>query len=62
VRAGTPLLGGKAGRAGAVQPGEESCGETLEQPFSTQGGLIGEMVTNSLTGPVAIRQGVMALN
>jgi len=22
-RAGTPLLGGKAGRAGAVQPGEE---------------------------------------
>jgi len=23
LRAGTPLLGGKAGRAGAVQPGEE---------------------------------------
>jgi len=23
VRAGTPLLGGKAGRAGAAQPGEE---------------------------------------
>jgi len=29
-RAGTPLLGGKAGRAGAVQPGEGS-GETSEQ-------------------------------
>jgi len=35
-RAGTPLLGGKAERAGAAQPAEEKAlGETLEQPAST---------------------------
>ena len=32
ARAGTPLLGGKAGRAGAVQPGEE---KALGRPQST---------------------------
>jgi len=35
-RAGTPLLGGKAGTTGAVQPGEEKAlGRPLEQPAST---------------------------
>jgi len=33
ARAGTSLLGGKAGRAGAAQPGELTS-ETLEQHFS----------------------------
>jgi len=61
VRAGTPLLGGKAGRAGAAQP-EEDSRETLEQPFTTERGLIGKMGTGFLAGPVAIGQGVMALN
>ena len=30
MRAGTPLLGGKAGRAGAAQPGEE---KVLGRPY-----------------------------
>jgi len=33
-RAGTPLLGGKAGRAGAVQPGEEKAAERSSDSLS----------------------------
>ena len=63
ARAGTPLLGGKTGRAGAAQPGEEKaagrpyCGlPVLERVF------LRKMGTDYLAGPIAIAQGVLVLN
>jgi len=68
-RAGTPLLGGKARRAGAVQPGEEKAPGThyhslsvLERACKKDGDRLFRLSTNFLAGPAAVGQGVMVLN
>jgi len=57
-----PLLGGKAGRAGAVQPGEE---KAVGRPYCglpVPEGAARELERDFLQGHVVIGQGIMALN
>jgi len=62
ARAGTPLLGGKAGRAGAAQPGEEKAAGRPQSSCQHLRGPTREVERGFVRGHVVIGQGGMAVN